>query len=384
MVEQRNFEKSKQSKTSSTRGTADTIVHSKRLTAHGKKPLTEEIREKALEAERQKRQRAEQERRKRMAQQQKKRELSMFLVVLVVVGAIFVADALLKQQPSQKKNQTQQETVASENLATLTTTPVETTAVETTNAAETTSAETEAAAGKVNPNVGNDLLAEFFSTGTGSKNRYNNLQVACGLLSGTVLDPGEQFSFNDTVGERTTERGFLEASVYTTAENNIEVGGGICQVASTLYECALAADLRIDERTAHLYTVEYVPYGLDATVSWGSLDFKFTNTTENPLEIWAGATDQGVTIRLYGTKTGTNYIKLASEIINTYAFETIKNVDYTKDVGYSEWETLPKNGYDVFSYQDIYDEDGELLERRFVTTSYYQKIDLVIRVGPYT
>ncbi|MEA4965273.1 MAG: VanW family protein [Oscillospiraceae bacterium] len=358
----------------------DTIVHSKRLAAREKGTLADEIREKACEADRQKRLHAEQEHRRRMAREQRKRELRMFLAVLVVVGVVFAVDALVKRTPGTSAEEPAAQTTGS--LAEMTTSPE--TPAETDLETQAETGEGVGAAGPLNQGVGPDLLAEYTSKGTGSQNRYNNLKVACGLLNGMVLQPGEQFSFNEAVGERTTERGFLEASVYTTAENNIEVGGGICQVASTLYDCALGCDLTIDERTAHIYTVEYVPYGLDATVNWGSLDLKFTNNTGYPLEIQTEATDSGVTARLYGTKTTANTITLESEIVNTYAFETIKDVDYTKDVGYSEWETLPKNGYDVFSYQDIYSGSGELLEHRFVTASYYQKIDLVIRVGPYT
>lgn len=377
----------------------DTIVRTRTLVARGRKSTADEIREKAREADRAEKERREQERKKEIAarkrkyeKQQRRRELVMFLVVLLVVGGIFLADALTQQSepvPEQPAAETMEtaEVPAEEtaSLAELNAPPPDgSPAVPEEPGKEETGPKEPETPPAEEENPFPDVLAEYQSEGRGSDNRVNNLIKACETIHAYVLEPGEQFSFNEVLGERTEARGYLPASIYTTEEDNVAVGGGICQVASTLYLCALKSGLQIDERSAHIYTVEYVPYGLDATIDWGHLDLKFTNSTDHPIQIRAEVTYLGVYIRLLGTDSDDTYIELTNEIVNTYEFDTIKQVNYTKDVGYSEWLTLPKNGYDVISYQDIYSADGELLEHREVTKSYYQKIDLILEVGPYT
>lgn len=372
-----------------------TIVRKRTLVARGKQSDPDEIRRKAREAEKKKqeaealaRRQEAAERKKRMAKLERRRSWLMFGALLALVIVIFVIDAVSRDSRGPKALEKAEPTAAMQPES----------REELHSLAEMAAPETEALPAVPDPEpepepdpepepepeviLYKDKLAEYFSDGVGSQNRYNNLQVACSLLDGYILEDGEQFSFNEVVGERTAERGFLEASVYTTEEDNLQLGGGICQVASTLYACALTADLQIDERSAHIYTVSYVPDGLDATIDWGHLDLKFTNNTGAPLKIRASAWENGVMVRLFGTNNREGYIKLSSEVINTYKFDVIEKVDYTKPAGYAEWETLPKDGYDVFSYQDIYSADGELLEHRYVATSYYQKIDLVICVGP--
>lgn len=359
----------------------DTIVRAKTLVARTRR--TDGFRRQVLEAEREQKRAEERERRRveaarkrQQAIRERRRVTAMFLVLLLLVLLIFVMDTMgaTPDAPAETAELPEAQEEPESPAASAT----EQEAVS--NGGDSPPAEQKSGRAASFP----DTLAEYHSDGIGTENRFNNLRVACEKIDGYVLEAGEQFSFNDTVGERTKERGFLEASVYTTDDNGLEVGGGICQVASTLYECALGCDLQIDERSAHMYTVEYVPYGLDATVYWGYIDLKFTNNSGAPIQIQAEASDSGVTVRMLGKKTSDKRIALSSEIVNTYEFDVKKNVDYTKDVGYSEWETMPKNGYDVFSYQDIYSADGELLEHRLVTASYYQKIDLILRVGPDT
>lgn len=110
------------------------------------------------------------------------------------------------------------------------------------------------------------------------KERVNNIHLAIKSLHNVTLDPGQVFSFNDTVGERTEERGYQKAYIFIGKEKKLGHGGGICQISSTIYNTALGAQLQIVERHPHEKKVNYVPEGKDATVSYGNQDLKFKNT----------------------------------------------------------------------------------------------------------
>ena len=134
-----------------------------------------------------------------------------------------------------------------------------------------------------------DDLGETVTTSLAgsTQNRITNVQLAAASIDGIVLAPGEQFSYNDALGERTAERGYKAAGAYSGGQVVQEIGGGICQVSSTLYYAALLANLQIDARTCHYFPVGYLPAGLDATVSWGGPEFKFTNNRNWPIKIVA-------------------------------------------------------------------------------------------------
>ncbi len=118
-----------------------------------------------------------------------------------------------------------------------------------------------------------------------NQNRAVNIQLAVNSINGAILMPGEVFSFNGTVGKRTTAKGYKIANIYTSNGITPGIGGGICQVSSTLYNAALEANLKITERNPHIYRVAYVPLGRDAAVSYGTEDFCFLNNTRWPIQI---------------------------------------------------------------------------------------------------
>ena len=179
-------------------------------------------------------------------------------------------------------------------------------------------------------------------------NRANNVRLVAEKLDGLVLKPGEQFSYNGYVGQRTEEAGFLAAPAYDNGKVVYEVGGGICQVSSTLYYSVLCANLQVDDRTCHYFEVNYLPRGLDATVSWPSPDFKFTNNREYPIKIRATAgTDMRLTIEIWG-----------SNIDGTYVVPTSSWWAY-----YDEEHPKVQIGYKAVSYRDVYDKDDNLIER---------------------
>lgn len=161
-----------------------------------------------------------------------------------------------------------------------------------------------------------DVLAQKTTTLTQEYNRNNNVTLAAKAMNGVILNPGETFSYNACLGQRTTAAGYLGAGAYMGGEVVTEVGGGICQGSSTLYYCTLYANLEIVERVCHWFGVSYVPVGLDATVSWGGPDFVFRNDRDYPIKIEAW-TDLGasptLTVKLLGTDVDGSYVKMTTE-----------------------------------------------------------------------
>ena len=143
-----------------------------------------------------------------------------------------------------------------------------------------------------------------------SDNRISNVKKACGLLDGLVLIPGQTLSFNDTLGERTEANGWKPATAYANGEVRQEYGGGICQVSSTLYNAVLYANLEIVERACHQFQVGYLPWGMDATVSWGWPDFKFRNDAEYPVKIhaWVDEETNECCVQILGTDVKHQYV----------------------------------------------------------------------------
>jgi len=159
-----------------------------------------------------------------------------------------------------------------------------------------------------------DKLSSYDSPHTAIYNRTRNLELACEAINGTIINDGEIFSFNKIVGERTAAKGYKAAAVYVSGDTEDQLGGGVCQVASTIYLCALMADLEIVERACHYFQVTYVPMGMDATVYWGSLDFQFKNNTGYPIRIDASVSDGKVHIAIYGTETKDYTVKMTYEV----------------------------------------------------------------------
>ncbi len=130
--------------------------------------------------------------------------------------------------------------------------------------------------------------------------RSHNVALSASAINGTILKPGDTFSFNEVVGERTAARGYQNAPVIVDGKFEDGLGGGICQTSTTLYNAALLADMKIVERESHFFPATYVPYGLDATVSWGEIDFKFQNARQSDVYILAQAGGGVITIWILG------------------------------------------------------------------------------------
>lgn len=227
-----------------------------------------------------------------------------------------------------------------------------------------------------------DTLATYTAYGSGTGGRSTNLDLSCKSVNGIILKSGDSFDYNQVLGERTAARGYKGAPAYMNGETIDSLGGGICQVSSSIYYCAMMADLEILDRTNHGYMVGYMPYGMDATVSWKAVEFRFRNNSNHPIQIVASASGGTTTVSIMGIDDKNYYVKMEYEIQKTYPSSTVYEV-MTSDnpKGYKDGDviTTPYTGYDVKSYRCKYSKTtGELLSRTFETTSNYNKRDKVI------
>ena len=231
-----------------------------------------------------------------------------------------------------------------------------------------------------------DVLGYMETPHTNNANRNNNLELACGSIHNIVLMPGDVFCYNEALGERTPEAGYKAAAAYVGGETVLEYGGGICQVSSTLYYAALLADMEIVERHQHSYISSYIDFGMDATVSWGGPEFRFSNNTEYPIRIEAQVADGYVKVWILGTDTKDYYVEMEYEVLGVRSYETIYE-DYPVDnaEGYEDGDIIQTayKGYSIRTYRCKYSkETGELISREVEATSVYNSRDLVIaRVG---
>ena len=227
-----------------------------------------------------------------------------------------------------------------------------------------------------------DLLASSKTYMAGTANRRNNIRLAAKAVDGTILMPGETFSYNKTVGERTAAKGYKEATVYVAGQDKQELGGGICQLASAIYYCTLYADLQIVSRTNHRFAVTYVPYGLDATVAWPSLDYKFKNNTDYPIKISATTDGNDLIVKFYGTRANDNYVEMKTVQLSKTPFSTVYQIDESLAAGQTKDLVHAYTGYKYESYRCVYDGKGNLLSKTFEASSTYSYRDKVIGVSP--
>ena len=245
--------------------------------------------------------------------------------------------------------------------------------------------EPEVTRAKLEETLFHDVLGSSDTPYPYNPGRTTNLDLACKAIDGTILNPGDVFSFNDIVGERTAAKGYQAAIAFVNGTSTPEVGGGICQVASTIYHATLLADLNIVERLEHMYTVDYVPLGMDATIYWGSnVDFKFSNSTNNPIRIDAYLKNGKVHIGLVGTKESEYTVKLDSKTISTTQWKDVTQVDETKPADYKQVTVTPYTGYKTVTYKQYIDADGNPVsdwEKVQFPNSTYQKRDRVTVIG---
>lgn len=227
------------------------------------------------------------------------------------------------------------------------------------------------------------VMGTFSSSySTSAVGRSKNIEIATAAINGTVVMPGETFSFNDVVGPRTIERGFQEAGTYVGNKVEPGIGGGICQVSTTVYRAVMKANLRSVERTNHSMVVGYAEPGLDATVSYGYLDYKFKNTYDFPIYIQGSTEGKVMTYNIYGDPSALNgkTYNMVNEILETIPPETKVVLDSSLPEGKEVSEGLSMTGYKVRSYQITY-ENGVEVKRDVISTDNYASVGIVVKKG---
>ena len=234
-----------------------------------------------------------------------------------------------------------------------------------------------------------DLGEDIFGTKLGTAttiydstniNRSTNIDIACEKINRTILEPGETFSFNKVVGERTAKSGFKEALIYTGGEVDYGLGGGICQISSTLYNAVLKANLDIVERKNHSMTVSYLPVGQDASVSYGSVDFKFTNSRSYPIKIVATANTGVITISVWGVLEEQEYVvTLETEILETTDYKTTYEYSSSIPVGKEELKQVGKNGYKCSTYKILSLGEKEISRTLLSTDTYKSQKEIILK-----
>ena len=229
------------------------------------------------------------------------------------------------------------------------------------------------------------LIGSEFTTTTNEDNRNTNIRQACDNINGTILEPGEVFSFNGVVGKRTYDSGFTSATVIAGGEYKQDLGGGICQVSSTLYNAALKSDLKIIERHPHAWPSSYISPGLDATVDWPSLDLKFENDTDYQIIIvtWWDPDDLSCNAEIYGKKLPDGKtIDTKAEIVSTSSpGDTEYVTDKSMAVGQTSELRPAHQGVSARAYKVWYDADGEEISRDYYNSSYYNAYARRVAVG---
>ncbi|MBQ3425408.1 MAG: VanW family protein [Clostridia bacterium] len=216
-----------------------------------------------------------------------------------------------------------------------------------------------------------------------SKARLNNIKLAMSFINGMRLAPGETFSFPGAVGERTYARGFRKAAAYSAGEVTEEVGGGICQVSTPLFNAAVKADMEIVERHNHSLTVSYVDKGKDATVDWGHQDLRFTNTSEDDIFICCYLTeDKRVRFGLFGRLLPDGEkITLEAETTEVIKYETEYIPSPSLPAGATYVSEKGRNGYKAEAYKIRWDAQGNRISSELLCKSVYKAKNEVVQYG---
>lgn len=229
-----------------------------------------------------------------------------------------------------------------------------------------------------------DSRIATFTTNYGSissSERANNIILATRSINGTILMPGDVFSFNGVVGERTAGKGYQAAPVIIGNQIDSGLGGGICQVSTTLYNAILRTNINSVERAHHTLPSHYVPLGLDATVDYGNLDYKFKNTLDYPMYIEGDASGGNVTFNIYSNRS----LKSIVTQITSEVYETIQpGVKYIDDptlpLGQTQQVQAPSTGFKVKVTKRV-TENGKVINQDVVANDFYKPVDAVIKKG---
>ena len=233
-----------------------------------------------------------------------------------------------------------------------------------------------------------DLLGKGTTKVGGSAARKNNVALSAKACNGVILLPGEVFSYNNTTGSRSADKGYQAAPVYVGGASTDEVGGGICQTSSTIYYAVLHTTLEVVERRSHMYNTGYVPAGMDATVYYGSTDFRFKNNTNYPVKIVTESYDQGgsryLTVKLYGTNETGTYAVPKSTTYDQVTPTTQYKADSSIPRGTTQVDRKqnPYTGVKAKTVRYVYNKDGSLKEEQTMGASTYKMRPKTIYYNP--
>ena len=230
--------------------------------------------------------------------------------------------------------------------------------------------------------MGIDGIVSSYTTEYGGiANRIHNVQLVAHLIDGTLIAPGDTFSFNGTTGDRSAAKGFLEAPVIVNGELTTGLGGGVCQVSTTVFNAAFEGGLKITERVNHALYISHYPQGRDATVDYPSVDLKFVNDTGHWLLLRTFVGSSSLTVNLYGTPVHRKVESTTSPLVTTGPIPVKKTIDPTLKPGE---KVVDDNGVPPMSTsvtRDVYDANGKALYHDTWYSSYRAEPKLV-RIGP--
>ena len=227
-----------------------------------------------------------------------------------------------------------------------------------------------------------DLLSTFSTRYQASNaNRTTNLKLAVQKINGTVLLPGQEFSYNKTLGERTIAAGYKEAAVFSNGQVVNGLGGGICQISSTLYDAVVKANLQVTVRRNHQFVTSYLPAGQDATVVYGSQDFKFVNSRSYPIRLQASVSGGVATISVWGLKEDVEYdITIETKKVATIAYTTQYIQDPSLPAGKEVVQQAGSNGRKVEAYK-VMRLNGQVVSTTLLSKDTYNAMKRIVRVG---
>ena len=224
-----------------------------------------------------------------------------------------------------------------------------------------------------------DLLATYTTSfSTSNFNRTTNIKLSSNKINGVVLMPGEEFSYNKVVGQRTAAKGYKSAPVYVGGKVVNDIGGGICQVSSTLYNTALRANLEIVKRSNHRFATGYVPLSTDATVSWGGPEFIFKNSRKYPIKIVSTVTGGKIKVDIYGCKEETEYEVIIQSIrLQTIPMKTEYRINTSLPTGTTKTVQKGHPGYKSSAYR-ILKLNGSVISKQLLSTDTYAQLPTII------
>ena len=226
-------------------------------------------------------------------------------------------------------------------------------------------------------------VVSTFSTkfSAGDRSRSSNLKTAAAKLDGTVVLPGERFSFNEHVGERTQENGFSLAGVYRHGKHEIDWGGGVCQVSTTLFNAVVLANMKVEVRNNHTFLVPYVPIGRDAAVAYGAYDFVFVNTLGTPIAIDSKYETGKLTFTILGVKDAGLEVKLEPVVTSSWSHEPVYVEDPALKPGEQKVIEKGGKGYRAVTTKVVL-RDGKEVSREVLCRSHYKGGPKIIARGP--